>query len=269
MSATETENLGLDINPNEVMKTVGEPQEDQAKSDSKPNDGKPSHSGDESLAVQKRLTAEKRKHAREIAALQEQLAMTQFELQKVSSPQGSAPVDPAVEAQDSTIQKAVTYALQQREVQEKQKLTDMSNAHVANLRSKFGKYLDDFSTKYDDFDDVVRGENVPISQAMADYALTLPEQGAGSAGEVLYHLGKNPEELARISKLHPINQRMEMAKLSHALVAGLGKKAAASAKPSPLGTARNMPAPNPTIVNENTPVEDIINLMRAGKFNQR
>ena len=98
---------------------------------------------------------------------------------------------------------------------------------------------------------------------MRDAALMLPKKGAGSAGEVLYKLGKNPEELSRISKLHPHEQAQELVAISHALISG-GENKGSSQRP--LGQIKNNPVTNSAGVTEKTSPAQIRALMKAGKF---
>src|SRR6185369_15898284 len=93
-------------------------------------------------------------------------------------------------------------------------------AHVQKQYHGLHKHLDEVADRYNDFDDVVRGEEAPFTAHMRDAALLLPHSGPGSAGEVLYELGKNKSELERISKLHPIDQARELTMMSHALAKG-------------------------------------------------
>ena len=98
---------------------------------------------------------------------------------------------------------------------------------------------------------------------MRDAALMLPKKGPGSAGEVLYKLGKNPEELSRIAKLHPVDQASELVALSHALISGGENKQSQS---RPLGQIKSNPVVNSAGVTDKTPVSDIRDRMKKGTF---
>ena len=56
-------------------------------------------------------------------------------------------------------------------------------------------------SKHDDFAEVAQNPNLPVTPTMAQ-AITDSETGT----EILYHLGQNPAEAARIAKLSPIAQ---------------------------------------------------------------
>ena len=64
--------------------------------------------------------------------------------------------------------------------------------HVQKQYKELYKHLDTMGDKYDDFHDTVFGDEAQFTPAMRDYSMTFPKKGTGSAGEVLYHLGKNP-----------------------------------------------------------------------------
>jgi hypothetical protein len=125
------------------------------------------------------------------------------------------------------------------------------------------KHLDKMSDKYDDFDEVVKGEDAPFTTHMATAAMLLPRTGAGSAGEVLYKLGKNPEELKRIANLHPLDQASEMVKLSHALISG-GEQKGSSNPSRPLGNIKSNPVTNSRDVTDKTPVSELRRRMKTG-----
>lgn len=73
---------------------------------------------------------------------------------------------------------------------------------------KFEQSVEKASEKYPDFEELVFNPNLPVSTVMRD-AIFLLDDGA----EVLYHLGSNPAESARISKLPPVQQAIEIGRL--------------------------------------------------------
>lgn len=204
-------------------------------------------------------------HAR-IAEMQSQFQPNQSMQQPQQSPLDSG--NPMQQPQQQgagnmdMIQQAVSYALQQKEMEERRAKESEAQKHIVKQYHDLNKHLDTTADKYDDFDEVVRGE-APFTAAMRDIALTLPKKGAGSAGEVLYRLGKNPEELSRIAKLHPVDQAAELIALSHALISGGEQK---QSQPRPLGQIKNNPVVNSVGVTEKTPVSDIRSRMKQGTF---
>ena len=87
------------------------------------------------------------------------------------------------------------------------------------------------SEKYEDFEEVVTGDNVKITPAMRDAVFALDDQEVQA--EVTYFLGKNPKEAARIAKLPPVRQIAEIGKL----------EAKITSQPTP--TKRPSSAPDP------------------------
>jgi len=94
--------------------------------------------------------------------------------------------------------------------------------------------------KYADFEQVAYNPNLPITTSMAQ-AIQFSEIGP----ELAYHLGANPREAERISKLQPILQAKEIGKLEARLAADPPVKKTSNA-PSPINpvTARSTGSPN-------------------------
>jgi hypothetical protein len=221
------------------------------------------------LYVQKRLKQQKRSHDREIREMHARMA----ELQSQVSPQNPQSFDanPYIPQAggnpgsgiDETISKAVSFALQQRDMEERKAKAAEAASALSQDYQGLQHHLDSVADKYDDFDDIVRGDHAPFTPTMRDAALMLPKKGPGSAGEVLYHLGKNPEDLSRISKLLPHKQASELVALSHALISG-GESKSHSSKP--LGQIKNNPVTNSLGVTEKTPISTIRDRMKKGTF---
>ncbi len=223
----------------------------------------------ETLAVQKRLKSQKRAHEREVRELHSRIG--DLESRMAQPMQSNTPDQSANPYQapqgggiDEHIHKAVSYALQHKEMEERKAADAQNQAHVQRQYQDFQKHLDNVGDKYDDFHDVVFGRDTPYTPSMRDYAVTLPRSGTGSAGEVLYKLGKNPEELHRISKLHPLDQASEMARLSHALISGGESKSSAPTRT--LGQIKNNPVTNSHVVTDKTPVGSIRQRMKSGSW---
>ncbi len=93
------------------------------------------------------------------------------------------------------------------------------------------------SEKYEDFDEVVFDESVKTTPIMRDAVLSVedPEMQA----DVAYFLGQNTKETARISRLPPIRQAMEIGKLEAKLLKSAPKRPSAAPKPiTPVGGAK-------------------------------
>ena len=257
MSGNDMENVS-----GEVAEGLGEPKEEMNEatheSDGHENKGDP-------LYVQKRLKQQKRAHDREIRELHARMAEMQSQFQPHQGYESQNSPHNAMGNQggmDDAIHKAVSYALQQKEMEGRKAKEAEAQQHIAKQYNELNRHLDATSDKYDDFDEVVRGDS-PFTAHMRDAALMLPKKGPGSAGEVLYKLGKNPEELSRIAKLHPVDQAAELVALSHALISGGEQKQTQS---RPLGQIKSNPVVNSVGVTDKTPVSDIRDRMKKGTF---
>jgi hypothetical protein len=124
-------------------------------------------------------------------------------------------VSSANDGVDDHISRAVRAALEAKEAEKRHAEEAEKMAHVHRQYKSLNDEFDKASEKYDDFDDVVRGDNVPFTSAIRD-ALLLVD----NPSEVAYKLGKNRQELSRISQLHPLDQAREVNKLSFALMGG-------------------------------------------------
>jgi hypothetical protein len=256
---------GLDDN---VMDSLGVHEDLSEVPQGEYEDNHESKGSTQTLSVQKRLKSQRRAHEREVRDLHARIGDLESRMtQPMQSHDSSA--NPYESEQthgniDEHIHKAVSYALQHKEMEERKALEAKNHQHVKRQYQEFEKHLDHMGDKYDDFHDVVYGDHTPYTETMRDYAMTLPRSGKGSAGEVLYKLGQNPDELARISKLHPLDQSSEMSRLSHALIGNAEGKAAQQNRP--LGQIKSNPVSNHRGVNEKTPVSDIRKSMKSGTF---
>lgn len=115
--------------------------------------------------------------------------------------------------------------------------------------------------KHDDFDEVVSRLDIPLDSVAGQALLT-----SEFSGDILYRLGTDPDELARISALPPAAQAREIGRLE----AQLASSTAGPVKPKP---AFRPPAP-PTSVNgsasstrslEDMPLAEYKRAMRSGR----
>jgi hypothetical protein len=253
MEAQGMENQEID---QEVMESLGEPKEAEHE-----NAGEGEAQDDVTHGVKKRLERQERKHKREMRELQSKFENLQnkFHSQRSESSHNDfeAPQDV-----DEHTRKIVNYALQYKDEERRRAQEAEQAQHVQRQYHNLSSHLDDMADKYHDFDDVVRHEGANFTPSMRDAALLLPRKGAGSAGEVLYKLGKNPEELQRISQLHPLDQAKEIVQLSHSLHRGDDIKSTPSEIKS-LGQVKHNPSVNSGKgVSEKTPISEIRNRMK-------
>jgi len=258
-----------DMSGNDTEQLTGEVAEGLGLSDEAAGELENAHANNGStnssdpLYVQKRLKQQKRAHEREIRDLHARMAEMQSNMQNSATNQEANPYNSGNGDIDEAIHKAVSFALRHKEMEEGKAREAKSQQHIAKQYQELNKHLDNTADKYDDFDDVVRSDSVPFTASMRDAALMLPKKGPGSAGEVLYRLGKSPEELSRISQLHPVDQAAELVALSHALISGGEQKGSA---PRPLGQIKANPVVNSAGITEKTSPSAIRALMKAGKF---
>lgn len=227
---------------------------------------------DEPYSIKKRLGMQAKKHQREMRQLHERIEQMQNMIGGGDSanPQHSAysqnfysspgqPNPPAM-SEEEKIQKAVRFALGAKDHEEKQAKAAEVQAHVHKQYQRLNDEFDRASEKYEDFDDVVRGDDIPFTPHVRD-ALLLVENPA----DVAYKLGRNKAELERISRLHPLDQAREVNKLSFSLMGGSSGKPTSS-KPAPLGAVRANPANSSTAVTDKTPPAVIRARMKAGTW---
>lgn len=249
-----------------VMESLGEPKESIEEAEASGSEG---HAEHEALpkGVKERLGRQERKHQREMREMQSRVdhlhsLMNSQPNMEQSQNQMANPYDSGgnpgnVEEQ---IHKAVGYALQHRELEERKAQEMQHVQHIEKQRRDLHKHLDNIADKYDDFDDVVRGD-APFTTHMRDAAMILPKNGAGSAGEVLYKLGKNPNELERISKLPSVDQISELVRLSHAL---MGMKESSGSQSRQLDTIKSTPVSNSRGITDKTSVSELRSRMKQG-----
>lgn len=248
----------------EVEESLGEPKESANEIDES-HLSQGGQTSEDPLYVQKRLKQQKRAHDREIRDLHARFAEMQSRMSGQTPTPNHEPLNNPYTGQpgiEEHIHKAVSYALQHKEMEERKAKEVKDAAHIQKQYNELQKHLDNMADKYDDFDDVVRGEEAFFTPHMRDAALLLTKSGTGSAGEVLYKLGKNPSELERISKLHPLDQAAEMVKLSKHLDSGGEQKN--SNAPRQLGQIKNNPVTNSRAVTDKTPVSELRARMKAG-----
>lgn len=145
--------------------------------------------------VGKRLAREQRKWEREQAQrLSEQQARQQQQPADLAPEQFETYEDYA----DALAERKAQQLLARREAEQQQRaLVEAYHEREEAVRDK-----------YDDFEMVAYNPELPVTEVMAR-AIQASEIGP----EVLYHLGTNPKEAARISRLDPILQAREIGKI--------------------------------------------------------
>jgi len=141
--------------------------------------------------IGKRLAREQRKWEREQSARQVPVPVAPAELP--TADQFESPTDYA-----NFIRAEAEKLVQQQEV----------HKYRQSIEDSYAEREEAAMDKYDDFDQVVKNPNLPISDAMAE-AIKSSEVGP----DVAYYLGTNIKEAARISKLSPLMQAKEIGKI--------------------------------------------------------
>jgi hypothetical protein len=215
--------------------------------------------------AKKRLGMQEKRHKKEMRKLQSQLDEMRDHLrtrpEPLNSPEnGMNPYSSQPEngSMDDTVYKAVARAMEMQKMQEHKAREAEKMQHVQKSYRALQDNLDNASGKYEDFDDIVKSEDAPYTDAMRDAALLIE-----NAPDVLYHLGKDKEKLKRISELHPLDQAKEVIKLSVALMSGNGSKQGSVSQAKPLGQVKNNPITSNT-VNEGTSVGELRKRMKDG-----
>lgn len=220
--------------------------------------------------AQKRINARNRERERQMQYIQAKIAELEARMahpDQMQNDQTMIPHDAGQPAGDMAdhIHRAVNQVLARKEEQERRVKQAESEANIQKHYQGLRDHLDNVADKYDDFEEIVRGNDAPFTSHMRDSALLLPQTGPGSAGEVLYKLGKNRSELERISKLHPIEQARELNRLSHALANGSASSQSTNAI-RPMGNIKSNPANNSHAITDKTSPAEIRARMKAGKF---
>ena len=159
-------------------------------------------------AIGKRLAREQRKWERERA------------VQPVAQ---QAPVTPEQFASNEEYVEALA------EQRAEQKLAEREQRRQqAEILETYHDKEEEVRAKYEDFEQVAYNPNLPITTVMAQSI-----QASDNGPEVAYHLGANPKEAERISRLSPIMQAKEIGKIEAQLAANPPVKKTSNA-PAPI-----------------------------------
>ena len=172
-------------------------------------------------AIGKRLAREQRKWERERAQ------------QAPQAPQ--VPVTPEqFESNEAYVEALAEQRAEQKlaEREQRKQQTEILNAYHDKE--------EEIRAKYDDFEQVAYNPNLPITTVMAQTI-----QASDIGPEVAYHLGANPKEAERISRLSPILQAKEIGKIEAQLAANPPVKKTSNA-PAPISpvSARSSGTPS-------------------------
>jgi len=164
--------------------------------------------------VSKRLAREQRKWERE-------------QTQKLAELQAQKPVTPPADPNDFETAQQYAEALAEQKAQEL-----LAKREAARQQAEFVEaYRDreeEARDKYEDFEQVAYNPSLPVTDYMAQAI-----QASDIGPEVIYFLGSNPKEAARISRLPPVLQAKEIGKIEANLASNPPVKKTSTA-PAPL-----------------------------------
>ena len=172
------------------------------------------------------------------AAIGKRLAREQRKWERERAVQPVAPQAPVTPEQFESNEAYVEALAEQRA---EQKLAEREQRkQQTELLNAYHDKEEEVRAKYDDFEQVAYNPNLPITTVMAQSI-----QASDIGPEVAYHLGANPKEAERISRLSPIMQAKEIGKIEAQLAANPPVKKTSNA-PSPISpvTARTTGSPS-------------------------
>lgn len=123
------------------------------------------------------------------------------------------------------------YAERERK-REQETQQERATREMNDMRASFAERAEQVAEKYEDFEEVAFSPDVPVSKAMVP-AILSSEMGP----ELMYYLGQNPKEAARIARLPPIAAVRELGRLEAKLSEPPQKRPSKAPEPiNPVGT---------------------------------
>ena len=159
------------------------------------------------------------------AAIGKRLAREQrkWERERVQPVVQQAPVTPEQFASNEDYVEALADQRAEQKLVEREQ-----RKQQAEILETYHDKEEEVRAKYSDFEQVAYNPNLPITTVMAQSI-----QASDNGPEVAYHLGANPREAERISRLSPILQAKEIGKIEAQLAANPPVKKTSNA-PSPI-----------------------------------
>ena len=158
------------------------------------------------------------------AAIGKRLAREQrkWERERVQPVVQQAPVTPEQFASNEDYVEALADQRAEQKIAEREQRKQQTE-----ILDAYHDKEEEVRAKYTDFEQVAYNPNLPITTVMAQSI-----QASDNGPEVAYHLGANPREAERISRLSPIMQAKEIGKIEAQLAAN-----------PPIKKTSNAPAP--------------------------
>ncbi len=173
------------------------------------------------------------------AAIGKRLAREQRKWERERAQQ--APQVPQVPVTPEQFESNEAYVEALAEQRAEQKLAEREQRkQQTEILNAYHDKEEEIRAKYDDFEQVAYNPNLPITTVMAQTI-----QASDIGPEVAYHLGANPKEAERISRLSPILQAKEIGKIEAQLAANPPVKKTSNA-PAPISpvSARSSGTPS-------------------------
>jgi hypothetical protein len=171
------------------------------------------------------------------AAIGKRLAREQrkWERERVQPVVPQAPVTPEQFASNEDYVEALADQRAEQKIAEREQRKQQTE-----ILDAYHDKEEEIRAKYDDFEQVAYNPNLPITTVMAQSI-----QASDIGPEVAYHLGANPKEAERISRLSPILQAKEIGRIEAQLAANPPVKKTSNA-PSPISpvSARTTGSPS-------------------------
>lgn len=182
-----------------------------------------------SKGVQKRIDelVRQREEYRALFEQERQEKMRMFEMaQRPTPPEFGKPDISQFDDHDKYLEALADWKVESRLAEERQKQSEREQAREAARRqSLLRERIEKASERYEDFYESARAD-VNVSAAVAD-AITDSELGA----DLIYFLGKNPEEARRLNALNPVAAVREVGRLEARI------QEANKPKPKPISNA--------------------------------
>ena len=176
--------------------------------------------------VSKRLAREQRKWEREQA---QKLAELEAKRAPPANPPAPDDFDNAAKYAEALAEQKAQELLRAREAAQQQ----------ARLLETYHEKEEEARGKYDDFEQVAYNPNLPVTDVMAQ---TIQASDVGP--DIIYYLGSNPKESARIANLPPFLQAKEIGKIEAKMASDPPVRKTSTA-PAPIApvTARSTSTP--------------------------
>lgn len=183
------------------------------------------------------LTRKIRDFERENAALRQQLQAPV--VPKEAEPKAEQFADQESYLRALTERAARNAAMELLSKREQEQKAEAEAAERRRLEQSFDDREDAAREEFDDYDEVTRNDDLPITPAMAD-AIKRSEVGP----KIAYHLGKNPELASKIAGMDAISAALAMGRLEAQLTLAPTPQVTA-AKPPPKTVGASAPAEVP------------------------